>query len=279
MLIGVEICVKNLWGDTWWTWFLNKSCILRRLMFQPWTFEHLLVINLNRNCVLVPPNLSILWSFTSSQFLPQTGGGLALDGVHLQHSSFFWPASTHVLEVSDDHSTLSLCSPTDPPYCPLFSPLSPFTPCQLMDCLAPPLPSLSPSLTLKQWGEKRRDKRRGKREEAAAHCSPGPLLHCCSSGLTTTSRSKRFSRSLVNRTKSRLHSEWLAGPCARWPWLCSWCSAWQQELGPAAPGPVAAPSPCSSAWKRMASAASRCWFSRRARMSQKCESGLEDELF
>lgn len=63
-----------------------------------------------------------------------------------------------------------------------------------MDCLAPPLTSLSPSLTLKQWGEKRRGEEKERKQQHCSHCSHRPLPHCCSSGSITTSQAKRSRR-------------------------------------------------------------------------------------
>ncbi|KAG7318009.1 hypothetical protein KOW79_019044 [Hemibagrus wyckioides] len=100
------------------------------------------------------------------KFLPPTGGGLVLNGVHLQHPSFFWLASTHVLEVSDDHSSLSLCSPTDPPPLlpPLLSPLPFHTPpANGLPCPSPAIP-LSIPASEAVWGEERRETRGEEKE-------------------------------------------------------------------------------------------------------------------
>lgn len=238
-------------------------------MFWPWVFKHLLVINPNRNSVLVPP--LIIYSLPvppSNRWWPCSGShppaapGVLLSSLSSCPWGVWWP-----------RLSVSLFPPTRH----LFSPLSPFTPRQLMDCLAPPLPSLSPSLSLKQRGEKRRDERLGKRKEWRQQPTV-PLGPCLSAAPVAQYLPHKLQDPVVQiageENESRLRSPWLAGLCARWPRLCPWCSAWQRELGSAAPGPVAAPSPCSSAWKRPASTASRCWHSRRVRTSQKCESGL-----
>lgn len=162
----------------------KKNCILERLhlMFWPWTFGHLLVIKPNRNSGLVSPPLRPSVYPLILHFLP------------VPPSNRWWPCSHSrppaalVVLLASFRScprrdgwpghfvSLSLGFPPTPP--PLLSPLPFHTPpANGLPCPSPAIPlSISDSEAARgDEGAARRDERRGKGEEAAAHCSPEAL--------------------------------------------------------------------------------------------------------